>query len=154
VRPGDRLPLTPRHVFKLRAEWQPAPAWSVQAALLAVSGSTARGNENGLHQPDGRYFLGSGRSAGYARVDLGTSWEAAPRLRLFAQVNNLFDRRYATASQLNPTGFTAEGNFIARPFSSVGDNASVVASTFYAPGAPRTIWAGVCYAFGVPGTGW
>jgi len=148
VRPGDRMPLMPRHVFKLRAEWQLSPAWSVEAAMLAVSGSNARGNENGRHQPDGTYFLGSGRSAGYARVDLGTSWEVAPRLRFFAQVSNLFDRRYATASQLNATGFTAEGNFIARPFSGVGDNDSVVNSTFYAPGAPRTIWAGVRYAFG------
>jgi outer membrane receptor protein involved in Fe transport len=63
-------------------------------------------------------------------------------------MNNLFDRRYATASQLNATGLTAQGAFIARPFSSSGDNASVVSSTFYAPGAPRTIWAGVRYAFG------
>lgn len=148
VRAGDRLPLIPRHVFKARADWRITPAWSVEAGLLAVSGSTARGNENGQHQPDGTYFLGSGRSAGYALVDLGARWEAAPRLQLFVQVNNLFDRRYATASQLNATGFTADGNFIARPFAAVGDNASVVASTFYAPGAPRTVWAGVRYAFG------
>jgi outer membrane receptor protein involved in Fe transport len=153
VRPGDRLPLTPRHVLKLRAEWRLTPAWSVEAAMLAVSDATARGNENGRHQPDGSHFLGSGRAAGYARVDLGTSWDAAPRLRLFAQISNLFDRRYATASQLNATGFTADGNFIARPFAAQGDNAGVVASTFYAPGAPRTIWAGMRYAFGAPGPG-
>ena len=148
VRPGDRIPLIPRHLFKARADWRITPAWSVEAGVLAVSGSHARGNENGQHQPDGIYFLGSGRSAGYAVFDLGTTWEAAPRLRFFAQVNNLFDRRYATASQLNATGLTAEGNFIARPFSASGDNASLVHSTFYAPGAPRTIWAGMRYAFG------
>lgn len=148
VRAGDRLPLMPRHVAKLRAEWRLTPAWSMEAAMLAVSGATARGNENGLHQPDGIYFLGNGRSAGYARVDLGSTWQASSRLRLFVQVNNLFDRPYATASQLNATGFTADGNFIARPFAAQGDNASTVASTFYAPGAPRTIWAGLRYAFG------
>jgi len=147
VRAGDRLPLTPRHVFKARAEWRFDPAWSLEAGMLAVSGSNARGNENGLHQPDGTYFLGSGRSGGYALFDLGASWEPAPRLRFFVQVNNLFDRRYATAAQLNATGLTAEGNFVARPFAAAGDNASVVNSTFHAPGAPRTIWAGVRYAF-------
>jgi len=147
VRAGDRMPLVPRHVFKARADWRITPAWSVEAGVMAVSGSNARGNENGLHQPDGTYFVGSGRSGGYALFDLGATWEAAPRLRLFAQVDNLFDRRYATASQLNATGLTPEGNFIARPFSGIGDNASVVNSTFYAPGAPRTIRAGVRYAF-------
>jgi outer membrane receptor protein involved in Fe transport len=116
--------------------------------MQAVAGSNARGNENGQHQPDGSYFVGCGRSGGYAVFDLGTTYEPTPRLRFFAQVNNLFDRRYATASQLNATGLTAQGAFIARPFSSSGDNASVVSSTFYAPGAPRTIWAGVRYAFG------
>jgi outer membrane receptor protein involved in Fe transport len=148
VRPGDRMPLIPREIFKVRADWQITPAWSVEAGMQAVSGANARGNENGQHQPDGSYFVGSGRTGGYAVFDLGSTWEPAPRLRFFAQVSNLFDRRYATASQLNATGLTAEGNFVARPFSSSGDNASVVSSTFYAPGAPRTIWAGVRYAFG------
>ena len=148
VRAGDRLPLIPRHVFKTRLDWRITPAWSVEAGLLAVSASTARGNENGLHQPDGTYFLGSGRSGGYALVDLGARWEAARRLRVFVQVNNLFDRRYATGAQLNATGFTGGGSFIARPFAALGDNASVIASTFYAPGAPRTVWAGVRYVFG------
>lgn len=148
VRAGDRMPLMPRHVFKGRVEWRMAPAWSIEAGMQAVSGSNARGNENGGHQPDGTYFLGSGRSSGYAVFDLGTTYDPTPRLRFFAQVNNLFDRRYATASQLNATCLTAEGNFIARPFSGAGDNSSVVASTFQAPGAPRTVWAGLRYSFG------
>lgn len=149
IRPGDRMPLIPRHVFKAHADWRITPVWSADAGMLAVSGSNARGNENGQHQPDGSHFVGSGRSSGYALFDLGTTYEVAPHLRFFAQVNNLFDRRYATAAQLNATGLTPEGNFIARPFSASGDNASLVSSTFYAPGAPRTIWAGVRYAFGI-----
>nr|WP_314539477.1 TonB-dependent receptor [uncultured Massilia sp.] len=147
VQPGDRMPLVPRHVFKARADWHVTPAWSVEGGVLAVSGATARGNENGGHQPDGTYFVGSGSTGGYAVFDLGTTYEATPRLRFFAQVSNLFDRRYATAAQLNATGLTAEGNFIARPFSASGDNATVVNATFFAPGAPRTFWAGVRYAF-------
>jgi outer membrane receptor protein involved in Fe transport len=147
IRSGDRIPLIPRHIFKARADWKITPAWSVEGGVQAVSGSFARGNENGQHQPDGTFFVGSGRSAGYAVFDLGSTYEASSHLRFFVQVNNLFDRRYATASQLGATGLTAEGNFIARPFSASGDNSSVVNSTFFAPGAPRMIWAGVRYAF-------
>jgi outer membrane receptor protein involved in Fe transport len=90
--------------------------------VQAVSGSFARGNENGQHR---RTALSSWAAA--ARPAMPCSISAAPtsdvpRLRFFVQVNNLFDRRYATASQLGATGLTAEGNFIARPFSASGDN--------------------------------
>jgi outer membrane receptor protein involved in Fe transport len=132
IRPGDRLPLMPRHVFKARAEWRVSAAWSAELGMVAVSDATARGNENGLHRPDG-----SGRTAGHAVFDVGSRFDATPRLRLFAQVDNLFDRRYATAAQLGATGFTADGVFGARPMH----------STFYAPGAPRTIRFGLRYTF-------
>jgi len=147
IRPGDRLPLVPRHVFKARAAWQVNPAWSVELGMLGVSGSTARGNENGLHHPDGTRFLGSGATPGHIVFDLGTTWQATPRLRFFAQVDNLFDRRYATAAQLGVTGFTADGAFLARPFAAQGDAAGLVHATFYAPGAPRSIRAGLRYTF-------
>jgi outer membrane receptor protein involved in Fe transport len=132
IRPGDRLSLTPRHVFKARAEWQILPAWSAELGMVAVSDATARGNENGLHRPDG-----SGRTAGHAVFDVGSRFDATPRLRLFAQVDNLFDRRYATAAQLGVAGFTADGAFMARPMH----------STFYGPGAPRTIRFGLRFTF-------
>jgi outer membrane receptor protein involved in Fe transport len=133
-------------VFKARAAWQVLAGWSVELGMLGVSGSTARGNENGLHRPDGTHFLGSGATPGHVVFDLGTTWHATPRLRFFAQVDNLFDRRYATAAQLGATGFTADGAFLARPFAAQGDNAGLVHSTFYAPGAPRTFRVGLRYA--------
>ncbi len=148
VRPGDRMPLIPRHLFKASADWRVTPAWSVAAGMRAVSGALARGNENGQHEPDGTYYVGSGRSGGYAVFDLGTTYQPTRQLRFFVQVSNLFDRRYASAAQLGETGLTPEGNFIARPFSASGDNSTLVASTFHAPGAPRTVWAGLRYAFG------
>jgi outer membrane receptor protein involved in Fe transport len=138
IRPGDRIPLMPRHVFKARAEWQVTPAWSAELGMQAVSDATARGNENGLHRPDGVEYLGRGATAGHAVFDLGTAFQATPRLRFFAQVDNLFDRRYATASQLGTTGFDAGGTFAGR---------DRVHSTFYAPGAPRTVRVGLRYTF-------
>jgi outer membrane receptor protein involved in Fe transport len=138
IHPGDRLPLMPRHVFKARAQWRVTPAWSAELGMLAVSDAPARGNENGLHRPDGLRYFGSGRTPGHAVFDLGTAYEATPRLRVFAQVDNLFGRRYATASQLGTAGIAADGAYAGQ---------GRVHSTFYAPGAPRTIRVGVRYTF-------
>ena len=85
---------------------------------------------------------------GYAIFDLNGKYRATQQLSFFAQVNNLFDHKYSTAAQLGATGFTANGSFIARPFSSIGDNSTIVQSTFGAAGAPRTAWVGVRYEFG------
>lgn len=148
VKPGDRLPMIPRHIFKAHADWRINNAWTIGTGMLAVAKSTARGNENGQHQADGTNFIGAGESAGYAIFDLSGKYRATPQLTFFAQINNLFDRKYSTAAQLGATGFTADGNYIARPFSSIGDNSTLVNSTFYAPGAPRTAWVGVRYEFG------
>lgn len=148
IQPGNRLPLTPRHLVKAFADWQINRAWSLGLGMHLVSGSLARGNENGRHQPDGVNFIGSGKSAGYALFDLGGKYRATRQLSFFAQINNLFDRKYATAAQLGATGFNAGGNFVSQPFGSVNGEFPVVHSTFYAPGAPRTAWLGVRYEFG------
>ncbi|GAB2845941.1 TonB-dependent receptor [Pseudoduganella ginsengisoli] len=148
IRPGNRLPLVPAHVFKAQADWQVTQEWKMGLGVQAVSGATARGNENSLHQPDGKYFIGAGRSAGYAVFDFSTRYQVTPRLSAFASISNLFDRRFATAAQLGATGFTASGNFIARPYAAQGDNTTVTSSTFYGPGAPPMIKVGLRYAFG------
>lgn len=148
IRPGDRLPLVPAHILKANLDWQVTPAWQVGLGLHAVSGATARGNENGLHRADGTYFLGAGKSPGYAVFDFDTRYRITPRLSVFAHIANLFDRRYATAAQLGAAAFTANGNFIARPYSAQGDNTTLTSSTFYGPGAPRMIRVGLRYQFG------
>jgi outer membrane receptor protein involved in Fe transport len=135
-------------MVKVHVDWRVTPAWKVAAGMQAVSASLARGNENGLHRPDGVYFLGGGKAPGYAVFDLGTEYRATPRVTVFAHVGNLFGRRYATAAQLGATAFTANGNFIARPYAAAGDNTTRTSSTFYAPGAPRMIWAGLRCEFG------
>uniref|UniRef100_UPI002FDB0BCF TonB-dependent receptor domain-containing protein n=1 Tax=Rivihabitans pingtungensis TaxID=1054498 RepID=UPI002FDB0BCF len=147
VQPGDRLPLTPRHLVKLRADYRFSPQWQAGVAMRAVAGSLARGNENGQHQSDGVYNMGPGRSAGYAVWDLTGEYRPTAQLTVFGQVNNVFDRRYATAAQLGATGFTSDGNFVARPFAAVGGKYPLMHATFYAPGAPRSFWLGVRYEF-------
>ncbi|PUA16932.1 TonB-dependent receptor [Glaciimonas sp. PCH181] len=148
IKPGDKIPLIPRQMLKLFADYAFSPALTMSAGMVAVAGSLARGNENGQHQPDGKYYLGPGRSAGYAIFNLGGAYRVTPQLQIMAQVNNVFDSRYDTAAQLGPTGFDANGNVSARPFG--GSNAAGYAvrqSTFFAPGAPRLFWIALRYDF-------
>lgn len=148
IAPGDRLPLVPRRLLKVYAELDLGGGWQLGADALASSGSLARGNENGQHRPDGIYYLGAGRSAGYAVLNLHAAWAPAPALTLTVQLSNLADRDYATAAQLGPTGFTDTGAFQARPFAANGAGERPLRhGTFYAPGAPRSVSVGLKYRF-------
>ncbi len=115
-----------------------------------MSGSFARGNENNAHEPDGVYYLGPGSTPGYTVVNLGAHFRPTSHLLVFAELTNLFDREYYTASQLAATGFTASGAFIARPFAGpvIDGERPLVHATFYAPGAPRMLWVGVRVGLG------
>ncbi|MGH9845259.1 MAG: TonB-dependent receptor, partial [Blastocatellia bacterium] len=147
IEPGARIPLIPRHQFKLFADLQATTRLSVNLSVLGFSSAYARGNENNLHEPDGLYYLGAGRSPGYAVANLGARYQLHRHIKLFARINNLFDRRYYTAAQLGVTGFTASGNFIARPFAAVDGEYPLQHATFYAPGAPRGAWGGIRFKF-------
>jgi outer membrane receptor protein involved in Fe transport len=149
VAPGDHIPLTPSHIFKANAAWDVFNDLSIDADLIAVGGTYARGNENNRHAPDGLYYLGAGRTDAYAVVNLGAEYRFAGRARVFLQISNLFDARYATAAQLGSTGFTTAGAFLARPFAgpAAGGELPSLGTTFLSPGAPRLLWAGMRYRF-------
>ena len=153
IQAGQRIPLLPRQLLKLFAEAPLGAGLTLNADLSAVGTSLARGNENGQHQPDGVVYLGSGFSAGYALLNLGAEWQpASPGLRgltVFAQANNLLNRRYSTAAQLGATAFDANGNFVAQPFAAnANGDRPLLRSSFLAPGAPRSVQMGLRYRFG------
>jgi len=135
VRRGDRLPGLPAHSLKFNVDWRVTPAWTLGAQYRAYSRQTVRGNENGLHAPDGDLFSGSGRIGGYALLDLTTRWKLGRNVEVFAKVANVFNRRYATAGQLGRNGFDASGAVLAPDAWRNGQ--------FVAPGAPRAVWVGV-----------
>lgn len=149
ILPGDRIPLLPRQTLKLFAQWEPDAKWRMNLDMTASSGANARGNENGLHTPDGLYYTGPGRSAGYAVLNLGVDYRPKPGLKFFLQIDNLLDRKYTTAGQLGANAFSVNGTFVARafPINANGDY-PVPRATFFAPGAPRTAWVGLRYSFG------
>ncbi len=148
IAPGNRMPLTPRHMAKGFADIRVTKKFTLNLNVVAFSSSYARGNENNQHQPDGVVYLGPGYSAGYAVMNLGGRYELRKRIELFGQVTNLADRKYTSGAQLGPMGFDpTSGNFSSRPLPAVNGNFPVRQSTFFAPGAPRTIWGGVRVAF-------
>jgi outer membrane receptor protein involved in Fe transport len=148
VRKGNRIPMIPRYIAKFFVDYDINPMWSVGADVTAVAGSYARGDENNQHQPDGTNYLGSGRSGGYAVLNLSAAFKPTKAWRLGLQVNNVFDRHYSTGAQLGATAFDANGNVVARPLpANAAGEYPLVNSTFYSPGAPRTFWMTARYTF-------
>ncbi|ACT47148.1 TonB-dependent receptor [Methylotenera mobilis] len=144
VKKGNRIPLVPRNMFKLYSNYRVTDRFSVGGDLLAVTGSYVRGNENNKHESGG-VFLGGGKIAGYSTVNLSAAFQMNDEWNLFARINNVFDKEYATAGQLGASPFNpANGNYM----TTNGRRSKTVGETFLAPGAPRSVWVGVRYEFG------
>jgi outer membrane receptor protein involved in Fe transport len=120
---------------------------SADVDLISASGMFARGNENNATQPDGTYYLGPGSTPAYGIVNIGAHYQLGKGWQVLAQINNVFDSHYYTASQLQATGFTSTGNFIARPLPAIGGEFPVVQAAFYSPGAPTAYWIGTRVKF-------
>ena len=145
VKKGDRIPGIPLHSFKFGADWRVTGNWTLSTDLVAFSSQYLRGNENNKHRAgqdvldsfgNDRDFLGSGKAAGYTVLNLATRYKVDKRWTLSARVSNLFDKRYSTAGALAENPFDANGTFQTN-----SDNWAH--ESFYAPGAPRSIFAGV-----------
>jgi outer membrane receptor protein involved in Fe transport len=144
---GDFIPQVPRDIFKLYGEYKPSPKLTAQMNILSVGSSFARGNENNLNQPDGVFYLGSGKSAGYGVVDLGARCRITSHIQLFVQMNNLLDKHYSTGAQLGVTPFDDNNHFVAQPFGTPYGTSDgqipIRSSAFLAPGTPFNIYGGL-----------
>lgn len=140
VRPGNRLPGISRQQMQLAARWLDAK-WQLGGTLRASSWSYVRGNENNQHQAgtatNGTSYAGSGRSPGYAVLDLTGSVKLDERWEIRGRIANLFDRQYVTGGILGENAFPG-GNF-------VPDSNQWINETFYSPGAPRSFWIGLSF---------
>lgn len=139
VRSGDRLPGLPRQLLKLDIGWRAMPGVRLSANLQAQSGTYLRGNENQQQQPDGATFNGSGRSAGFALLNLQGSWAFSPGWSLVGKVHNVFDTRYATGGLLGRNAFGANG--------ALQPAGTGVNEAFVAPGAPRSVSVALQWRF-------
>ncbi len=131
VRPGNRIPGIPMHTVKLRLDYAATPNWRFGTNITYRSDIYARGDENNQDA--------NGKIAGYLLVDFDTAYQATKRLRVFATVTNVFNRRYASFGVLGRNFFNGPGHTF--------DGASPVGEQFVGPGAPRGAWVGVRYAW-------
>jgi outer membrane receptor protein involved in Fe transport len=141
VRPGDRLPLIPRHTGRVVLDYAVTPNLEVGGNLIVVSSAYLHGNENNANQAGGTngagdVILGTGTIPGYAVVNLQATCHLGKSVELFARLVNVLDKEYATAGFLTTNTFNPNGSFRPDPDDWTNENA-------VSPGTPRAIWAGL-----------
>ncbi len=124
VRPGDRIPLTPRQRITLQAEYSVTGRWKLGSDLRYTSGQYLAGDESN-QQP---------KLPAYTVVDLHSSYQLSRRFRVFAVVDNLFDRTYYTY-----------GSFT--QLDGLPPNVSLTDPRAYSPSPGRTVFGGVHLGF-------
>jgi len=133
VAPGDHLPGIPEHRLKLGADYKILAQWTAGATLNVVSSFYYVGDESNQLAP----------IPGYTTVNLHSSYKPAPHLEVFASIDNLFNRKYATWGILSdPTGIGAPGI----PPNGV-TNGPGVDNRFLSPAAPFEVFGGVRVTF-------
>ena len=147
--PGDQIPQVPQHLFKIYSDFRPIRKLTVSADFQAIGSSFVKGNENNLHQPDGQFYLGSGKVPAYGVVNVGSHYSISPHFQLFAEINNLLNRHYYTTGQLATSAYNDSGAFAAREFKPYASGDYPIRNTTYvSPGAPITVFGGLKVSFG------
>ncbi|RDU98549.1 TonB-dependent receptor [Trinickia dinghuensis] len=131
VQPGNHLPGIPANTVKLRLDYAATPKWTIGTNVTYRGDIYAQGDENNQDV--------NGKIAGYVLVDFDTAYQVTKRLRVFATVTNVFDKRYASFGVLGQNFFNGPGHTF--------DGSAPVSEQFVGPGAPRGAWVGVRYAW-------
>jgi iron complex outermembrane recepter protein len=133
VEPGDYLPGIPKNRIKAGADYQILSNWSAGASLNWVSSFYYVGDESNQLAP----------ISGYWTANLYTSYRPGAHCELFASIDNLFNRKYATWGILSdPTGIGTPGV----PINGV-TNGPGVDNRFLSPAPPLEVFGGVRITF-------
>ncbi len=138
VRKGNYLAGIPKHQFKLRAQYEVLPKWTVGTNVVYYSDQFVHGNDNNSHVSGA---LTPGKLSGYTVVNLDTQVDVGQGWKVFAKAINIFDKDYYSAGRLGETYFSSSGAWN-------GTDAGERSLTSVVPGAPRAGWIGVRYEFG------
>jgi len=126
---GDRLPGIPRHRLKAGADAELSAGWIVGGTVTWVSDTYYRGDEANLMAP----------LAGYAVVNLHSSYDLTKWMTLTLRIENALNAHYANFGVLgDPTGVGAPG---------IPADGSSVDPRFQSPGAPLAAFGGVKVRF-------
>ena len=163
VDPGARMPGIPLHNLNAAWKYNWSEKFNVGLSMIAHSKSYVRGNENNAHRPEGtdtdfsseagtvgapgRAFTNSGSVPGFAIFNLDLGYKFGKGYSVFAQVSNLFDRKYFTAGRLGVNPFSPSVNGAIGSSGWNYNSSEWQNSTFVGPGARRGIWLGASYEF-------
>ena len=86
VLPGDHIPGIPAHIFKAGFDYWLTSKWKFGADLIATSGQYFYGDENNSNP----------KLAGYAKVNLHTSYDVTDHIQIYGLIDNLFDNHFGT----------------------------------------------------------
>lgn len=132
VEPGDHLPLIPKVRVKLGADYELIHDWTVGGSFNYTGTSFYRGDESNQNP----------ELPGYTVVSLRTTYKITKQVEVFANVQNLMDRRYSTFGLYgDPTGVGAPG------VPDVDTNGPGVDNRFQSPAMPRAYFGGVRITF-------
>ncbi len=126
VRSGNTMPGIPAHQLKVGAEYSITPQWKIGADISAFSSQYLRGDD-GNQNP---------QLPAYAVVGLRTSYQATKNVQIFAQVNNLFNRKFGVFGTYFDTAGSAKA--IATPYTN---------PTMQTPLQPFSVYGGMKVTF-------
>lgn len=164
VNPGNRLPGIPLHNLNLNFAYDVTDKWRVGLNAVMHSNAFIRGNENNKHKAGTatpldlcailvgqcivqRADFGEGKTPGYTVFNFQTSYKFAPEWTLGLQVNNLFDKKYASAGRLGLNAFSPSINGAIGASGFNYNSSEWQGTSFLGTGAPRAAWVTLSYEF-------
>ena len=126
VQSGDKIPGIPAHNLKLAADYTITPKFSFGANAIINSGQYYRGDES--NQLD--------KISGYTVINLHADYKVTSNIKIFAKVDNLFDKDYANFGLLGEPDEIFDG-------SAPGRGPIMDDPRFQGVGAPRAGWIGI-----------
>lgn len=172
VKPGNRMPGIPLHNLNASFTYDITSKWRVGLNAVVRSEAFLRGNENNKHRagpaspiidrecpdpanPGGavitcavpRADFGPGKTAGYAVFNFHTDYKITPEWTFGLQINNLFDKEYASAGRLGLNAFSPSIRGVIGPSGFNYNSADWQGSSFLGIGAPRSAFVSLRYEF-------
>ena len=128
VEKGDLVPGVPAHKFKAGFDYWVTSQWKFGGDLIASSNQVFEGDQGNDNL----------RLAGYAKVNVHTSYDITDKIQLYGLIDNLFDTRYGLFGNYFDRAAAGEASLGTIKFT---DARTIV------PGAPFAIYGGVKVKF-------
>jgi outer membrane receptor protein involved in Fe transport len=169
VKPGDRLPGIPLHNLNANFSYDITDKWTIGLNAVMHSSAFVRGNENNKHKAGPatplhtncidpttltqfecdvpRADFREGKTPGYTVFNLQSSYKLATEWTLGMQVNNLFDKEYASAGRLGLNAFSPSINGAIGASGFNYNSNDWQGTSFLGLGAPRSAYFTLTYQF-------